>query len=50
MEPTTKKSDKKTKKTKSKKRIYSEVSANSPGNPWSQSPEEEKEGYGRKDF
>jgi len=29
-----------------KKRVWSEVSVNSPGNPWS--PEELKEGYGGK--
>jgi len=40
-EPTTKKS-KTEKKLKRKKRIFSEVSVNSPGNPWSK---EEKEGY-----
>ena len=31
--------------------MCSEVSVNSPGNPWSQSsPEEHKEGYGGKDL
>jgi len=34
---------------KSEKRICSEVSVNSPVNPWS-SPEEEKEGYRGKDL
>jgi len=48
IEPTTKKW-KKQKKLKSKKRICSEVSVNSLGNPWSR-PEEEKEGYGGKDL
>ena len=30
--------------------IYSEVSVNSPGNPWSHDSEEEKEGYGGKNL
>ena len=45
--PTTKKWGKRT--TKSKKRISSEVSVNSSGNPWV-SPKEKKKGYGGKDL
>ena len=48
MEPTTK-SGKIEKKLKSRKRICSEVSVNSPENPWSQFWRR-KEGYGGKDL